>query len=50
LDTYCSCFRNKEKVVSALCEKPIDYKSVNFIQEALRLTEADVDAVLDKFS
>lgn len=47
LDMYGTCSRNKEKVVSTLCGKPIDYKSVNFVQEVLRLTGDGVDAVFD---
>jgi NADPH2:quinone reductase len=47
LDMYGTCSRNKEKVVSALCGKPIDYKSSNFVQEVLRLTGNGVDAVFD---
>ena len=47
LDMYGTCSRNKEKVVLTLCGKPIDYKSVNFVQEVLRLTGDGVDAVFD---
>ena len=37
----------KEKVVSELGAKPIDYKSVDFVQEIFRLTGNGVDVVFD---
>jgi len=47
LDMYGTCSHSKEKVVSELGGKPIDYKSVDFVQEVFKLTEDGVDAVFD---
>ena len=38
---------SKEKIVVELGGKPIDYKSVDFVQEIFRLTGDGVDAVFD---
>jgi NADPH:quinone reductase-like Zn-dependent oxidoreductase len=37
----------KKKIVSELSGKPIDYKSVDFVKEIIRLTENGVDVVFD---
>ncbi|HSA74111.1 MAG TPA: medium chain dehydrogenase/reductase family protein [Nitrososphaeraceae archaeon] len=47
LEMYGTCSHSKEKVVTDLGAKPIDYKSVDFVQEVLRLAEGGVDAVFD---
>ena len=47
LDIYGTCSHSKNKLVSELGGKPIDYKSVDFVQEVLRLTGDGVDAVFD---
>jgi NADPH:quinone reductase-like Zn-dependent oxidoreductase len=47
LDMYGTCSLSKEKIVSELGGKPIDYKSVDFVQEIFRLTDNGVDAVFD---
>lgn len=47
LEMYGTCSHSKEKVVTDLGAKPIDYKSVDFVQEVFRLAEEGVDAVFD---
>jgi NADPH:quinone reductase-like Zn-dependent oxidoreductase len=47
VEMYGTCSLSKEKIVSELGGKPIDYKSVDFIQEIFRLTENGVDIVFD---
>jgi len=47
LEMYGTTSPRKEKVVLALGAKPIDYKSVDFVQEIFRLTNNGVDAVFD---
>lgn len=47
LEMYSTCSLRKKKVVSELGGKPIDYKSVDFVQEIFRLTNDGVDAVFD---
>ena len=47
LEMYGTSSRNKEKQVSELGAKPIDYKSVDFVQEIFRLTGNGVDVVFD---
>lgn len=47
LDMYGTCSHSKMKVVSELGGKPIDYKSVDFVQEVFRLTGNGMDAVFD---
>jgi len=44
---YGTCSLSKEKIVSELGGKPIDYKSADFVQEIFRLTENGVDVVFD---
>jgi NADPH2:quinone reductase len=46
-EMYGTCSLSKEKKVSELGGKPIDYKSVDFVQEIFRLTENGVDVVFD---
>jgi NADPH:quinone reductase-like Zn-dependent oxidoreductase len=47
LEMYGTSSPRKEKVVSELGAKPIDYKSVDFVQEIFRLTDNGVDVVFD---
>ena len=47
VEMYGTCSLSKEKIVSELSGKPIDYKSVDFVQEIFRLTENGVDVVFD---
>jgi NADPH2:quinone reductase len=47
LEMYGTSSPRKEKVVSELGAKPIDYKSVDFVQEIFRLTGNGVDVVFD---
>jgi NADPH:quinone reductase-like Zn-dependent oxidoreductase len=47
LEMYSTCSLRKQKIVSELGGKPIDYKSVDFVQEIFRLTNDGVDAVFD---
>lgn len=47
LEMYGTTSPRKEKVVSELGAKPIDYKSVDFVQEIFRLTGNGVDVVFD---
>jgi NADPH:quinone reductase-like Zn-dependent oxidoreductase len=47
LDMYSTCSLRKQKLVSELGGKPIDYKSVDFVKEIFRLTNDGVDAVFD---
>lgn len=47
LEMYGTCSPRNEKVVSELGAKPIDYKSVDFVQEIFRLTGNGVDVVFD---
>ena len=47
VEMYGTCSLSKEKIVSELGGKPIDYKSVDFVQEIFRLTENGVDVVFD---
>ncbi len=47
LEMYGTSSHSKEKVVSKLGAKAIDYKSVDFVQEIFRLTGNGVDAVFD---
>ena len=47
VEMYGTCSLSKEKIVSELGGKPIDYKSVDFLQEIFRLTENGVDVVFD---
>jgi NADPH:quinone reductase len=47
LEMYGTSSHSKEKVVSELGAKPIDYKSVDFVQEIFRLTGNGVDVVFD---
>ncbi len=47
LEMYGTSSPSKEKVVSELGAKPIDYKSVDFVQEIFRLTGNGVDVVFD---
>lgn len=47
LEMYGTLSLTKEKVVVELGGKPIDYKSVDFVQEIFRLTGDGVDAVFD---
>jgi NADPH:quinone reductase len=49
LEIYGTCSHNKEKVVTDLGAKPIDYKSVDFVREIFRLTGNGVDVVFDGF-
>ncbi len=44
---YSTCSLRKQKIVSELGGIPIDYKSVDFVQEIFRLTNDGVDAVFD---
>lgn len=47
LEMYATCSLRKQKVVSELGGKPIDYKSVDFVKEIFSLTDDGVDAVFD---
>ena len=47
LEMYGTSSPRKEKIVSELGAKPIDYKSVDFVQEIFRLTGNGVDVVFD---
>jgi NADPH:quinone reductase len=47
VEMYGTCSLSKEKIVSELGGKPIDYKSADFVQEIFRLTENGVDVVFD---
>lgn len=47
LEMYGMTSPRKEKLVSELGAKPIDYKSVDFVQEIFRLTGNGVDVVFD---
>ncbi len=47
LEMYSTCSLRKQKIVSELGGIPIDYKSVDFVQEIFRLTNDGVDAVFD---
>jgi NADPH2:quinone reductase len=47
LEMYATCSLSKQKIVSELGGKPIDYKSVDFVKEIFRLTGEGVDAVFD---
>lgn len=47
VEMYGTCSSSKEKIVSELSGKPIDYKSVDFVKEIFRLTENGVDVVFD---
>ena len=47
LEMYSTCSLRKQKIVSELGGIPIDYKSVDFVQEIFRLTDDGVDAVFD---
>ena len=47
LEMYGTSSRSKEKLVSELGARPIDYKSVDFVQEIFRLTGNGVDVVFD---
>jgi NADPH:quinone reductase-like Zn-dependent oxidoreductase len=47
VEMYGTCSLSKEKIVSELGGKPIDYKSVDFVQEIFTLTENGVDVVFD---
>jgi len=47
VEMYGTCSLSKEKIVSELGGKPIDYKSVDFVQEIFRLTENGVDVLFD---
>jgi NADPH2:quinone reductase len=47
LRMYGTCSSKKQKVVSELGAKPIDYKSVDFVQEIFRLSGDGVDVVFD---
>ena len=47
LEMYSTCSIGKQKIVSELGGKPIDYKSVDFVKEIFRLTNDGVDAVFD---
>jgi len=47
VDMYGICSRNKQKVVVELGGKPIDYRSVEFVQEIFRFTGDGVDVVFD---
>ena len=44
---YGTSASSKEKLVSELGARPIDYKSVDFVQEIFRLTGNGVDVVFD---
>ena len=47
LEMYGTSSRSKEKLVSELGARPIDYKSVDFVQEIFRLTGNGVNVVFD---
>ena len=47
LEMYGTSSLSKEKIVVELGGKPIDYKSVDFVQEIFKLTGDGVDAVFD---
>jgi len=47
LEMYGTSSHSKEKIVVELGGKPIDYKSVDFVQEIFKLTGDGVDAVFD---
>jgi len=47
LEMYGTSSLSKEKVVVGLGARPIDYKSVDFVQEIIRLTGDGVDVVFD---
>ena len=47
LEMYGTSSSSKEKLVSELGARPIDYKSVDFVQEIFRLTGNGVDVVFD---
>lgn len=47
LDMYGTCSNKKGKLVSDLGGKSIDYRSVDFVEEILKLTGDGVDAVFD---
>jgi NADPH:quinone reductase-like Zn-dependent oxidoreductase len=47
LEMYSTCSLHKQKIVSELGGKPIDYKSVDFVQEIFRVANDGVDAVFD---
>jgi NADPH:quinone reductase-like Zn-dependent oxidoreductase len=47
LEMYGTSSRSKEKLVSELGARHIDYKSVDFVQEIFRLTGNGVDVVFD---
>jgi NADPH2:quinone reductase len=47
LEMYSTCSLGKQKIVLELGDKPIDYKSVDFVKEIFRLTNDGVDAVFD---
>jgi NADPH2:quinone reductase len=49
LEMYGTCSHSKEKVVIDLGAKPIDYKSVDFVQEIFKLTGNGVEAAFDGF-
>jgi NADPH2:quinone reductase len=42
LEMYSTCSLRKQKIVSQLGGKPIDYKSVDFVKEIFRLTNDGV--------
>lgn len=47
LKMYATCSSHKQKVVTELGGKPIDYKSVDFVKEIFQLTDDGVDTVFD---